>query len=305
MASIPRLMPGQGAIIATGAIDYPAEYQGAAPETRAMLGISKVMTITCTYDHRIIQGAESGTFLGKLQALLDGDDGFYDEIFADLQHAAPAGALGARPRSRCCPAWRRARCRDRQGGRRHPAHQRLPRARPPDRRPRPARRRAQLPPRARSAPPTASPSGTSTASFSPAPSAKRCGEGGAQARRHAARDSRNAAPDLLRQDRLRVHEHPGPGAEALAAAAHGAAGQQLAARPRDARLRILRRPDRGRGVRALPARALRRPEALRARRRRSGHRHPGRIARARRGARTSTRWSSAWRTAAGSTCSPT
>ena len=50
-----------------------------------MLGISKVMTLTCTYDHRIIQGAESGTFLGKVQALLDGEDGFYEEIFDHLK----------------------------------------------------------------------------------------------------------------------------------------------------------------------------------------------------------------------------
>ena len=85
MASNPRLMPGQGAIIAAGAIDYPAEYHGAAAETRAVLGISKVMTLTCTYDHRIIQGAESGAFLGKLQALLDGEDGFYEEIFDHLR----------------------------------------------------------------------------------------------------------------------------------------------------------------------------------------------------------------------------
>jgi 2-oxoglutarate dehydrogenase E1 component len=84
MASNPRLMPGQGAIIAAGAIDYPAEYRGAAEETRAILGISKVMTLTCTYDHRIIQGAESGLFLGQLQALLDGRGGFYEEIFAHL-----------------------------------------------------------------------------------------------------------------------------------------------------------------------------------------------------------------------------
>ena len=61
------------------------------------------------------------------------------------------------------------------------------------------------------------------------------GEGAPEAGRHAARDSGDAAPDLLRQDRLRVHEHPGAGAEALAAAAHGAGGQPLAARPRDAR----------------------------------------------------------------------
>jgi 2-oxoglutarate dehydrogenase E1 component len=85
MTSSPRLMPGQGAIIAAGAIDYPAEYQGAAPETRSMLGISKVMSLSCTYDHRIIQGAESGMFLGRVQALLDGADGFYEEIFAHLK----------------------------------------------------------------------------------------------------------------------------------------------------------------------------------------------------------------------------
>src|SRR5882762_1645926 len=83
--SIPRLMPGQGAIIAIGTIDYPAEYQGTAPETRATLGISKVMALTCTYDHRIIQGAESGMFLGKLQALVNGDDGYYEEIFEHLK----------------------------------------------------------------------------------------------------------------------------------------------------------------------------------------------------------------------------
>jgi multifunctional 2-oxoglutarate metabolism enzyme len=85
MSSNPRLMMGQGCIVATGAIDYPAEYRGAADDTRAALGISKVMNITSTYDHRIIQGAESGAFLGKLQALLDGENGFYDAIFADLQ----------------------------------------------------------------------------------------------------------------------------------------------------------------------------------------------------------------------------
>jgi len=85
MSSNPRLMMGQGAIIATGAIDYPAEYRGAADETRAVLGISKVMTITCTYDHRIIQGAESGAFLGAVQDLLDGEDKFYEGVFEDLK----------------------------------------------------------------------------------------------------------------------------------------------------------------------------------------------------------------------------
>src|SRR5436190_5050324 len=83
--SVPRLMPGQGAIIATGAIDYPAEFAGASAETRAMLGLSKVLMITCTYDHRIIQGAESGAFLAKLQRLLQGEDGFYEAVFRDLR----------------------------------------------------------------------------------------------------------------------------------------------------------------------------------------------------------------------------
>jgi len=84
VGSIPRLMPGQGAIVATGAIDYPPEYRGVAANVRASLGLSKVMTVTCTYDHRVIQGAESGMFLGRLQALLEGEDEFYERIFADL-----------------------------------------------------------------------------------------------------------------------------------------------------------------------------------------------------------------------------
>ena len=85
VASVPRLMPGQGAIIATGAIDYPAEYYGMAPETLTTLGISKVMTLSCTYDHRIIQGAESGLFLAKIQQLLLGEEEFYDQVFEDLR----------------------------------------------------------------------------------------------------------------------------------------------------------------------------------------------------------------------------
>jgi 2-oxoglutarate decarboxylase len=83
-ASQPRLMVGQGAIIATGVLDYPAEYQAVTKDIITMLGISKVMNITSTYDHRIIQGAESGLFLQKIHKLLIGEDGFYDEIFSDL-----------------------------------------------------------------------------------------------------------------------------------------------------------------------------------------------------------------------------
>ncbi|HET7310405.1 MAG TPA: multifunctional oxoglutarate decarboxylase/oxoglutarate dehydrogenase thiamine pyrophosphate-binding subunit/dihydrolipoyllysine-residue succinyltransferase subunit [Mycobacteriales bacterium] len=83
--SVPRLMAGQGAIVGVGAMEYPAEYQGAAEDTLARLAISKVMTLTSTYDHRIIQGAESGDFLRRMHALLLGDDGFYDEIFRSLR----------------------------------------------------------------------------------------------------------------------------------------------------------------------------------------------------------------------------
>ena len=83
--SVPRLMPGQGAIIGVGAIDYPAEYQGADPRTLARLGLGKVVTLTSTYDHRIIQGAESGEFLRYVHEFLLGADGFYDEIFASLR----------------------------------------------------------------------------------------------------------------------------------------------------------------------------------------------------------------------------
>ena len=85
LGSVPRLMPGQGAIIATGAMDFPAEFAATSEETRAMLGISKVLMVTCTYDHRIIQGAESGAFLAKLQQLLMGEDGFYEQVFRDLR----------------------------------------------------------------------------------------------------------------------------------------------------------------------------------------------------------------------------
>jgi 2-oxoglutarate decarboxylase len=83
--SVPRLMKGQGAIIGVGAMEYPAEFQGAAPETMAKLAVSKTMTLTSTYDHRIIQGAQSGEFLRRVHNLLLGGDGFYDEIFHALR----------------------------------------------------------------------------------------------------------------------------------------------------------------------------------------------------------------------------
>ena len=87
VASTPRLMAGQSLIIATGAIEYPAEYQAMAPEALSQLGISKAITISSTYDHRIVQGAESGAFLARVHELLLGDSKFYDDVFADLNIA--------------------------------------------------------------------------------------------------------------------------------------------------------------------------------------------------------------------------
>ena len=83
--SVPRLMPGQGAIVATGAIEFPAEFAATSAETRNQLGLGKVVMISCTYDHRIIQGAESGAFLARIQQSLLGEDNFYELVFRDLK----------------------------------------------------------------------------------------------------------------------------------------------------------------------------------------------------------------------------
>ncbi|MEU3752995.1 multifunctional oxoglutarate decarboxylase/oxoglutarate dehydrogenase thiamine pyrophosphate-binding subunit/dihydrolipoyllysine-residue succinyltransferase subunit [Streptomyces olivoreticuli] len=83
--SVPRLMPGQGVIIGVGAMDYPAEFQGTSQDALNKLGISKVMTLTSTYDHRVIQGAASGEFLRIMNQLLLGENGFFDDIFEALR----------------------------------------------------------------------------------------------------------------------------------------------------------------------------------------------------------------------------
>ena len=109
VASVPRLMEGQGTIVAAGAIGYPAGFE----EAGAALGADKSMTLTSTYDHRIIQGAESGRFLGVVDKLLQGEQGFFERLFNDLgvelpplppkkapslpAAGAPAAAAGAAP----------------------------------------------------------------------------------------------------------------------------------------------------------------------------------------------------------------
>jgi 2-oxoglutarate decarboxylase len=84
VASVPRLMSGQGTIIACGSLAYPVEWKHAPPEKIKALGISKVMTMTSTYDHRVIQGAESGSFLRRIEELLQGEDDFYESVATDL-----------------------------------------------------------------------------------------------------------------------------------------------------------------------------------------------------------------------------
>src|ERR1700733_6514894 len=100
IASVPRLMVGQGTIVATGAIGYPPGL-GAIGEA---IGAEKVMTMTSTYDHRIIQGAESGRFLQRIEALLQGEEGFYERVFGDLGLALPGLAPPKAPPSLAAPA---------------------------------------------------------------------------------------------------------------------------------------------------------------------------------------------------------
>ena len=83
--SVPRLMQGQGAIIGVGSMEYPPEFQGSDPNRLSDMSVSKIMTLTSTYDHRVIQGAQSGEYLARLHALLLGEDGFYDDIFGALR----------------------------------------------------------------------------------------------------------------------------------------------------------------------------------------------------------------------------
>ncbi len=155
VASVPRLLTGQGTIIATGSIAYPVEWAHAPAEKIKAFGISKVMTMTSTYDHRIIQGAESGSFLRRIDQLLQGEDGFYESV-AESLGVSPTVTANAYPASASAPplaAPRRAgrtrrpstaRQRAAPGGAgRDLAAQGVPHPRAPGGPPRPARQGAQ------------------------------------------------------------------------------------------------------------------------------------------------------------------
>jgi len=95
VASVPRLMPGQGVIVGIGVLGYGAEFEGADKRALAELGVSKTVSLSSTYDHRVIQGAESGLFLGQVHELLCGADGFYRGVFRSL--GVPYEAVRWRP----------------------------------------------------------------------------------------------------------------------------------------------------------------------------------------------------------------
>lgn len=108
--SAPRLMEGQGAIIGVGAVAYPAENRGADPGRVADVGLSRVVTLTSTYDHRVIQGATSGQLLAKVEELLLGGDDFYDRVFAELGiHYTPhRWEVDEHPEQGASTTWRAA-----------------------------------------------------------------------------------------------------------------------------------------------------------------------------------------------------
>jgi 2-oxoglutarate decarboxylase len=138
--SVPRLMKGAGCIIGAGALEYPAEFQGTSPRTLANMGIGKTVTLTSTYDHRVIQGAGSGEFLKIIHERLIGGHNFYEEIFA--AHPLRADPVGGR--HPCRPRFGRRQDRARAG-----TDQLVPGARAPDGRHRSARVRPALTPRPR------------------------------------------------------------------------------------------------------------------------------------------------------------
>ena len=250
-------MPGQGVIVGVGAIDYPAEYQGADPATLADLGVSKVITLTSTYDHRIIQGAESGLFLKRVHELLLGEDELLRRRLRQPRRALRGRAVAARrqPRSTASRRCSRSRCRwtrsstctgcaatssptsTRCGGR--------------SRRCTPSSTR----------PPTGSPSGTSTASSSPAawPASDRLPLGDIL---HVLRD---AYCRTIGIEYMHIQE---PEEKRWIQEQVEGVNTEL---DTDEQRHILEPAQRRRGVREVPRHQVRRPEALRPRGRRGRH----------------------------------
>src|SRR5829696_1048403 len=283
VASVPRLMPGQGTIVATGAIGYPPGLELVDATRLRELGVSKTMTTTSTYDHRVIQGAQSGAFLRRIDELLAGADGFYEAVAralgADVPTEAEAAEAAGRPRA--------SRRRGRRPGdvlraghlARHPRPPRAnrrrdapgrpgrdvggqgpPHARPPVGPARPARLRARGRPGAR------------PAQRPPDTGAHACDPRLRAAHRRPRPDLRRGAPpapeDLLRDDRLRVRAHLEP-RRARVAATDGGVGRAPQAARAGGEAPAARTPDPHRGARELPPQGVPRAQAVLDR----GHRH--------------------------------
>ncbi len=211
--SVPRLMAGQGTILGVGAMEYPAAFQGASDERLAELGVSKIITLTSTYDHRIIQGAESGAFLRPDPRAAARRGRVLRRDLRLAPGALRAGALGqGHPRGH--------RRQDGPGAR---ADRRLPHPRPPDGRHRPAELPPAPPPRPR------------RAFAQPHALGPRPGVRGRRVRRplvhEAARRDGRAARRVLPHDRHRVHAHQPPRAARLAAGAARGAAREAAPPP--------------------------------------------------------------------------
>ncbi len=226
VASVPRLMVGQGAIIAAGAIAYPPGFAHAPRATLEQLGVEKVMTLTSTYDHRVIQGAQSGEYLKRVDELLAGAASFYEDLFAQI-------GANASVRARRGVSQRRGRL-DRRGRPGHAGHRRdrrpavrgdaardrgrdgdrlgLPPPRPPRRDARPARLAAARRPVAR------------PIDLQPHPGDDErhpgLGAAGQGPRQHAGRRAAAPARDLQLDHRLRDRAHLQHAAARVAARVH-------------------------------------------------------------------------------------
>ena len=196
-------MKGQGLIVGVGRIDYPAAFEGTDPEALTRLGVSKTVTITSTYDHRIIQGAESGMFLQQVHELLIGGNRFYEDVFAslDVPYVAVQWRMDHNPTDELEALVEKQTQVD--------SLINMYRVRgPPDRRSRPVAHEGA--PHARGARPRQ----LRADHLGPRPGVPHRRSGGPQAG-HARRHPRHPARRLLPHDRRRVHAHPGARREAL------------------------------------------------------------------------------------------
>ena len=234
------------------------------------------MTMTSTYDHRVIQGAESGSFLRRIDQLLQGEDGFYDSVVESLGVSLEAPEETAAPATAAEPVPGAGRQRRSQrgaapsGAGRHLGREGPPHPRTPGRHARPARLATPRRPRAR--PRVGQPHRRADARH---PRQRAAGGGpGRDVRRRPAPPAR----DLLRHDRLRGRAHRRPQPACVAAPADRVRRAPQAARRR-AQEAAAQAAVRSRGARDLPAQGLPGQEAVL-------HRGPGRAAaHARRGDR--------------------